>query len=116
MLGIFLKHFLVTKLFFLSEDWKKVYLVFYNLGQFVGFLYILVVMALRYSRDGPNSIPSTYANVGNVMKLCTLFQILEIMHPMFGYTRNSVLAPLLQVVNFLREFKKKRLILFRYFV
>lgn len=36
-----------------SEDFAKVYLVIYNLCQFVGFIYVLAVMGIRYSRDGP---------------------------------------------------------------
>lgn len=36
------------------EDFKKVYLVIYNLLQFIGFTYILTVMTIRYSRDGPS--------------------------------------------------------------
>lgn len=39
---------------FISEDLKKVYLIFYNLCQFVGFTYIITVMAIRYFRDGPS--------------------------------------------------------------
>jgi hypothetical protein len=39
---------------FISEDLKKVYLIFYNLCQFVGFTYIFTVMAVRYFRDGPS--------------------------------------------------------------
>lgn len=80
-----------------SEDYKKVYLVFYNLFQFIGFVYILTVMGIRYSKDGPDSMEGTYENVGMVMKLCHLFMWLEVMHPLFGYTRNSVLAPFMQV-------------------
>jgi len=38
---------------YLSEDFTKVYLIIYNLGQFIGFIYVFAVMAIRYSRDGP---------------------------------------------------------------
>jgi len=74
-----------------------VYLIFYNLGQFVGYLFILIVMGIHYARDGNESIVDAFKNVGNVMKLCQLFQVLEIMHPLFGYTKNNVFSPLLQV-------------------
>lgn len=37
---------------YLSEDFTKVYLVIYNLCQFIGFIYVFAVMAIRYSRDG----------------------------------------------------------------
>ncbi|XP_046428692.1 very-long-chain (3R)-3-hydroxyacyl-CoA dehydratase isoform X1 [Neodiprion fabricii] len=80
-----------------QEDLKKVYLVFYNLCQFVGFAYILMIMAVRYSRDGPDSMPTTYESVGTAMKFVQLLQFLEVMHPLFGYTKGGFMTPLLQV-------------------
>lgn len=82
-----------------KEDLKKVYLIFYNLCQFVGFTYILTVMAIRYFRDGPDSMEGTYEAVGGAMKFCELMQILEVMHPMFGYTKGSVINPFIQVMG-----------------
>lgn len=35
------------------EDLKKVYLVLYNLCQYIGFMYVLIVMIIRFSREGP---------------------------------------------------------------
>lgn len=92
-------NFYYTYLNFL-EDYKKVYLVIYNLFQLVGFTYILTVVMIRYSRDGVKSIEGTYENVGTVMKLCHLFMWLEVLHPYFGYTKNSIWAPLMQVCDF----------------
>jgi very-long-chain (3R)-3-hydroxyacyl-CoA dehydratase len=40
----------------------------------------------------------TYEAVGHVLKFCQLMQLLEVMHPMFGYTKGSVLMPLVQVI------------------
>lgn len=73
------------------------YLVFYNLFQFIGFVYVLTVIAIRYFKSGPQSIEGTYENTGTVMKMSHLFMWLEVLHPMFGYTNNGVLAPLCQV-------------------
>ncbi|KAK2580604.1 hypothetical protein KPH14_007722 [Odynerus spinipes] len=73
-----------------KEDFKKVYLIIYNLCQFVGFLYVLVVMGVKYSRDGTASMKNTYAAVGNPMKFIQLLQFLEIMHPLFGYTKDVI--------------------------
>lgn len=80
-----------------KEDMKKVYLVIYNLFQFIGFLYILTVMGIRYFRDGPASMEGTYEAVGPALKFCQLIQFLEVMHPMFGYTKGGVITPLIQV-------------------
>ncbi|EGI63221.1 PREDICTED: very-long-chain (3R)-3-hydroxyacyl-CoA dehydratase isoform X2 [Acromyrmex echinatior] len=79
-----------------KEDFAKVYLVIYNLCQFVGFIYVFAVMAIRYSRDGPDSMKETYDAVGNPLKFIQLLQFLEVMHPLFGYTKNSILVSFLQ--------------------
>uniref|UniRef100_U5ENU0 Very-long-chain (3R)-3-hydroxyacyl-CoA dehydratase n=1 Tax=Corethrella appendiculata TaxID=1370023 RepID=U5ENU0_9DIPT len=80
-----------------KEQGKKVYLILYNMLQFVGYLYILLVMGVRYSRDGPESMRGTYETVGNAFKFCQLLQYLEVMHPLFGYTKGGVLMPFIQV-------------------
>lgn len=82
-----------------KEQGRKVYLIFYNLFQFIGYLYILVVIGIRYYRDGTNSMSGTYEAIGNCFKFCQLMQYLEVMHPMFGYTKGSVLMPLIQVTG-----------------
>lgn len=82
---------------FRSESFKKVYLIFYNLFQFIGFMYILVVMGIRYSRDNADSMPGTYEAVGNALKFIQLIQYLEVMHPIFGYTKGGALIPFIQV-------------------
>lgn len=80
-----------------KEDLTKVYLVIYNLCQFVGFIYIFAIMCIRYSRDGPDFMKETFAAVGNPLKFIQLLQFLEVMHPLFGYTKSSVLVSFLQV-------------------
>ncbi|CAO1411587.1 unnamed protein product [Diamesa tonsa] len=82
---------------FKKEQMKKYYLIIYNLCQFIGFLYITIVMALRYSRDGAASMAGTYEAVGNAFKFVQLLQYLEVMHPIFGYTKGSPLVPFMQI-------------------
>lgn len=82
---------------FKKEQFKKVYLILYNLFQFVGFTYILIVMGIRYYRDGPASMPGTYEAVGNAFKFVQLIQYLEVMHPIFGYTKGGAIVPFMQV-------------------
>lgn len=74
---------------FRKENLKKVYLILYNLFQLVGFTYILIVMAIRWYRDGPASMPGTYEAVGNAYKFVQLIQYLEVLHPLFGYTKGK---------------------------
>lgn len=80
-------------------------------------------MAIRYYRDGPGmfsilifdyehvsssrslrtcfilieSMKETYEAVGNPMKFIQLLQFLEVMHPLFGYTKGNSFITLLQV-------------------
>lgn len=39
----------------------------------------------------------TYATVGDPLKFIQLLQFLEVMHPLFGYTKSSILVSFLQV-------------------
>ncbi|KAG7201078.1 hypothetical protein KM043_017621 [Ampulex compressa] len=80
-----------------KEDFEKVYLMIYNLCQFIGFIYISIVMGIKYSRDGPESMRDTYTSVGNPMKFIQLLQFLEVMHPLFGYTKSSTFVAFVEV-------------------
>ncbi|XP_077515947.1 3-hydroxyacyl-CoA dehydratase 2 [Amblyomma americanum] len=80
-----------------TEELRKVYLFLYNLFQFVGFLYIALVMLIRYSRDGEYSMAGTWEAVGKAMRLVICLQCLEILHPLLGYTRGSFIHPLVLV-------------------
>lgn len=72
-------------------------MIIYNLAMFVGYLYMVAVMGVLYYRDGAESIAKTYANVGNAFKFVQLLQYLEVMHPLFGYTKGSPVVPFFQV-------------------
>lgn len=82
---------------FRKENMKKVYLILYNLFQLVGFTYTLIVMGIRYYRDGPDSMAGTYESIGNAFKFIHLMQYLEVMHPIFGYTKGGALVPFMQI-------------------
>ena len=43
------------------------------------------------------SIPNAYQAVHNALKFCQLMQILEIFHPLFGYTKGGLMEPIVQV-------------------
>lgn len=79
----------ITSNVFFTEDLKKVYLKLYNLFQFIGYTYVLMVMAVRYAKLDYDSVADTYEHVGPAMKFLQLLQYLEVMHPLFGYTRVS---------------------------
>lgn len=84
---------------FISESRRKIYLFCYNLFMFCGFLYIFFVINVHYAKKGEEFIPKTFAYIGNVFKMLHLLMILEIMHPLFGYTRGSVKEAAMQVLG-----------------
>ncbi|XP_019697101.1 very-long-chain (3R)-3-hydroxyacyl-CoA dehydratase isoform X2 [Harpegnathos saltator] len=88
---------LLTEEFGYKKEYAKAYLVIYNIFQFVGFFYVIAVMGIRFSRDGPDSMTDTYMVVGNLFKSIQLLQFLEVMHPLFGYTKNSSLISFMQI-------------------
>jgi len=82
---------------FISESKRKTYLFCYNLFMFCGFLYVSLIMVLRYAKFGEEFFSDCYASVGDAMKFLHLLMFLEVMHPMFGYTKGSILEAALQV-------------------
>ncbi|XP_017857653.1 PREDICTED: very-long-chain (3R)-3-hydroxyacyl-CoA dehydratase [Drosophila arizonae] len=82
---------------YVKEHAKKVYLIIYNLAMFVGYLHILLIMGVLYIRDGSESMKHTYEYVGTSFKFVQLMQYLEVMHPLFGYTKGSPLMPFFQI-------------------
>ena len=82
---------------YITESKRKIYLFCYNLFMFCGFLYVSAVLNLRYMKLGEDFIPEAYATVGKIMIMLHLFMFLEVLHPMFGYTKGSVLEAFLQV-------------------
>jgi len=84
---------------FLNESWRKTYLALYNLFMFSGFLYALVVMSISYCKDPEEFVTECFATVGNVFKFLHLLMFLEVLNPLFGYTKGSVYEAFIQVVG-----------------
>jgi len=76
---------------FVSESTRKVYLFTYNLFMFTCFLYVFCVLNIRYAKLGDEFVNEAYAQIGGVVKMIHLMMILEVLHPVFGYTKGSVL-------------------------
>lgn len=75
------------------------YLTLYNLLMYVGYMYIVVVLCIRFSRDGFQSHVGSYEAVGPAIMFLQLLQFLEVMHPMFGYVKGGVFMPFMQVTG-----------------
>ncbi|XP_013787357.1 very-long-chain (3R)-3-hydroxyacyl-CoA dehydratase-like [Limulus polyphemus] len=81
------------------EDFRKIYLLLYNTFQFVSFLCILILMTIRYTKEGPFSMDGTYEAVGKTMKFCQILQLMEVVHPLLRFTKGSILMPLIQITG-----------------
>ncbi|KAI1285514.1 Very-long-chain (3R)-3-hydroxyacyl-CoA dehydratase 3 [Halotydeus destructor] len=79
------------------EEFRKIYLFLYNIFQLVGFLYMLFILTIRYSVEGPSSMEQSYNAIGFVMKLLHAFKIFEVLHPILGYTKSSSIFITLEV-------------------
>ena len=44
-------------------------------------------------------IPKAYETLGNIFKFLHLFMFLEVLNPLFGYTKGSVMEATIQVVG-----------------
>jgi len=84
---------------FISESRRKIYLFTYNLFMFTGFLMAFAIINIQYAKLGEEFVPKTFKFVGNILKMLHLLMILEILHPMFGYTKGSVKEASLQVAG-----------------
>ena len=101
------------------EEIKRIYLFLYNLFQFVGFIYVLVVLSIRFAKEGAgrylkpsfslelkkltffyhflDSTHGSYKTLGIVIKLLYLTQIQEVVYYAVDSTRKGSLFLLLHL-------------------
>ena len=84
---------------FISTNYKSLYLFCYNLFMFCGFLYAFVLMSKKYFQEEDEFLPKAYASVGDIYKFLHLLMFLEVLHPMFGYTKGSIFEAAIQVTG-----------------
>jgi len=88
----------MAELGYISESKRKIYLFCYNLFMMCGYIYVVAIMNLRYAKLGfDDFVPTVYNLIGNSVKMLSLLSILEVLHPMFGYTKGNVLESGLRV-------------------
>lgn len=84
--------------FSFSADRITIYLLMYNLYQFIAYFYIVLVLLITLSRDGFFGVSKiTYATVGAAMRCSQMLQYLEFLNAFVGYTKGAPLFPFLQV-------------------
>lgn len=72
----------------------------YNTYQFIGYLYIVLVLSITLSRDGFSETSMiTYETVGPAMRCSQTLQYLEFLNALVGFTKGSALFPFLQVTG-----------------
>jgi len=84
---------------FLNTSYKKLYLFCYNFFMFCGFLYAFVLMSKKYYEEEEKFLPRAFATVGDIFKFLHLLMFLEVLHPLFGYTKGSILESFFQVTG-----------------
>jgi len=84
---------------YLNTSYKKLYLFCYNFFMFCGFLYAFILMSKKYYEEEEKFLPRAFATVGDIFKFLHLLMFLEVLHPLFGYTKGSILESFLQVTG-----------------
>lgn len=82
---------------YINTNYKKLYLFCYNLFMFCGFLYAFILMSKRYYHEEEEFLPKAYETVGDIFKFLHLLMFLEVLHPIFGYTKGSIMEATFQV-------------------
>lgn len=85
-----------------KQQVKKIYLILHNLLQFLGFLYVLVIIIIRFYHYGTYSMVSAFNVVGKMINLLQLFMYSEGIHCLTGFTKGSTFFSFL--VSFGRTF------------
>ena len=88
------------KYIYTPEEFRKIYLFLYNLFQLVGCAYLLLILGVTLAKtDGANTIDysTAYAFFSTCLKVLHVLKILEILHPILGYTTGDQVYPAIEV-------------------
>jgi very-long-chain (3R)-3-hydroxyacyl-CoA dehydratase len=77
----------------------KCYLFVYNVAQWIIYSSIGLLCLTRLFLYGQDSVSGTYDAVDTLMSLGQGLAFLEIIHPLLGFVRTGLLAPILQVAS-----------------
>lgn len=62
-----------------------------------GFLYVTLVLSILFLKDGEKLFSTAYENVGTMMVILQVLQMLEIVHAILGLTKGSIFTTVLQI-------------------
>ncbi|KAF5300127.1 hypothetical protein FQR65_LT09217 [Abscondita terminalis] len=80
-----------------KEDIKQVYLIIYNLLMFVGFMYVVSVLGVRFLRDGADFYPNAYEVLGSMIRYLHVLQFSEVIMLLIGWKPGAFLPSILQI-------------------
>ncbi|CAF3598852.1 unnamed protein product [Rotaria sordida] len=105
-------------------DLRTNWLLFYNLFQFMAYLWVFTRLMIHFMVNG--HLKNGYRIVENPIKLCQSLAILEIIHPLIGFTKGDWLSPLMQflarnlilfvVINYNHQIKPSPIISYLFLV
>ncbi|XP_062922417.1 very-long-chain (3R)-3-hydroxyacyl-CoA dehydratase isoform X2 [Mobula hypostoma] len=75
------------------------YLFMYNLVQFLGFSWIFINMTVRLFVFGQDSLFDTFHAVGDMMNICQILAIMEVINPLLGLVRTALVPAIIQVMG-----------------
>uniref|UniRef100_I3KE40 Very-long-chain (3R)-3-hydroxyacyl-CoA dehydratase n=1 Tax=Oreochromis niloticus TaxID=8128 RepID=I3KE40_ORENI len=78
---------------------KTVFLIVYNLVQFLGFSWIFVNMTVRLFIIGRDSLYDTFHTISDVMFFCQILASVEVLNAAFGVVKTGVIPTLIQMVG-----------------
>jgi len=77
-------------------DSRTIWLLFYNLFQFMAYLWVFNRLMIHLILNG--HLKNGYKLVENPIKLCQSLAVLEIIHPLIGFTKGDWSSPLIQFI------------------
>ncbi|XP_038078658.1 very-long-chain (3R)-3-hydroxyacyl-CoA dehydratase-like [Patiria miniata] len=80
-------------------DLKRGYLFIYNLVQFIGYSYIVILLFSWFILYGKSEMLLAFEKSFYPLGVCQLLALLEIVHPLTGLVKTGVAAPFMQVIG-----------------
>ena len=79
------------------EEFRKIYLFLYNLFQCVGCAYLILILGITHFREDQTSdLLYAYKFLSTCLKVLHLLKILEVLHPILGYTTGDTVYPAIE--------------------
>ncbi|ESN92109.1 hypothetical protein HELRODRAFT_103959 [Helobdella robusta] len=88
-----------TSSFDTRKHLKTIYLMLYNLFQWIGYVYIFSMLLVKLYLEGPESRKAAFKTFGPQMMVCQSIAVLEIFHSLLRWVKSSLVTTSLQVLG-----------------